>query len=43
MLGIEKFGAMPAPLSRWTSARDVPMLPEQTFRRWWKQNRGDQK
>lgn len=43
LLGVQKFGAMPAPLSRWTSARDVPMLPDQTFRQWWKKNRGDHK
>ena len=42
MLGVQGFGAIPGPLSRWTSARDVPMLPEQSFRQWWKKNRGDQ-
>jgi len=39
---VQGFGAIPGPLSRWTSARDVPMLPEQSFRQWWKKNRGDQ-
>ncbi len=43
MLGIKAFGAIPGPLSRWTGARDVPMLPAQTFRAWWKKNRGDSK
>ena len=39
-LRIKKFGAIPGPLGRWTGARDVPMLPDQTFRAWWKKNRG---
>ncbi len=40
LLGIKHFGAIPGPLSRWTGARDVPMLPAQSFRQWWKKNRG---
>lgn len=43
LLGVDRFGPLPAPLSRWTNARDVPMLPNQSFRQWWKKNRGDQK
>lgn len=38
---VTKFGPMPYPLSRWTDARDVPMMPEQSFRTWWKKNRGE--
>ncbi|GAA2178997.1 LutB/LldF family L-lactate oxidation iron-sulfur protein [Brooklawnia cerclae] len=43
LLGWKKIGPLPPPLSRWTDARDVPMLPEQTFRDWWKQNRETKK
>lgn len=42
-LGIEKIGPLPGPASRWTQARDVPMVPGQTFRQWWQQNRGENK
>ena len=28
-------GRMPAPLSRWTDARDLPAPPRESFRRWW--------
>lgn len=41
LMGLQKFGPMPPPLSRWTNARDVPMLPEESFRSWWRKNRGD--
>ena len=27
--------SLPFPMSRWTSSRDAPMPPEQTFREWW--------
>lgn len=40
LLRMKGFGAIPGPLSRWTDARDVPMMPDQTFRQWWKHNRG---
>lgn len=30
---------LPPPLSAWTSARDLPLPPAQTFRQWWKANR----
>lgn len=43
LFGWSKFGPLPAPLSRWTNARDVPMLPEQTFRQWWNENRKESK
>jgi L-lactate dehydrogenase complex protein LldF len=29
--------SLPWPLSRWTSARDAPVPPQQTFRDWWAQ------
>ena len=32
--------ALPWPLSGWTSARDVPVPPAETFRAWWSRTRG---
>jgi L-lactate dehydrogenase complex protein LldF len=29
-------GTLPPPLSGWTSSRDVPRPPKETFREWWK-------
>jgi L-lactate dehydrogenase complex protein LldF len=31
---------LPGKLAGWTQARDVKPIPEQTFREWWKANRG---
>lgn len=31
------FGALPWPASGWSSARDLPVPPKQTFRDWWKE------
>ena len=31
---------LPPPLSAWTSARDAPAPPAQTFRQWWKAKNG---
>lgn len=27
--------ALPPPLNGWTSSRDLPQPPSQTFRQWW--------
>jgi L-lactate dehydrogenase complex protein LldF len=32
---------LPGRLAGWTSARDLKPLPEQSFRRWWRENRGE--
>ena len=32
---------LPPPLSAWTSARDAPQPPAQTFREWWRTEHGD--
>ncbi|MEA5053150.1 MAG: LUD domain-containing protein, partial [Propionicimonas sp.] len=34
-------GPMPWPASPWTRARDLKMPAKQTFRAWWKKNRGE--
>jgi L-lactate dehydrogenase complex protein LldF len=31
--------ALPPPLSRWTTSRDVPKPPKETFREWWARTR----
>ncbi len=31
---------LPGPASGWTAARDLPVPPKQTFRQWWKAERG---
>jgi L-lactate dehydrogenase complex protein LldF len=31
--------SLPPPLSAWTQVRDAPVIPDQTFREWWKANR----
>lgn len=41
LLPIRTIGPLPPPLSRWTQNRDVPMVPKQTFRQWWKENRDE--
>jgi L-lactate dehydrogenase complex protein LldF len=33
---VARLHRLPPPLSRWTSARDVPLPPQQTFRDWWR-------
>ncbi|MFW0792513.1 LutB/LldF family L-lactate oxidation iron-sulfur protein [Gordonia sp. CPCC 205515] len=35
-------GALPWPMTGWASARDTPVPPAQTFRDWWKKERGQQ-
>jgi L-lactate dehydrogenase complex protein LldF len=32
---------LPPPLSAWTTARDAPAPPRQTFREWWRKEHGD--
>jgi L-lactate dehydrogenase complex protein LldF len=27
--------ALPPPLNGWTTSRDIPAAPRQTFRQWW--------
>ncbi len=31
---------LPWPGSKWTSTRDVPAVPKESFRMWWRRNRG---
>ena len=30
---------LPGPLAAWTSSRELPEVPEQTFREWWRETR----
>jgi len=34
---------LPPPLSGWSSSRDLPALPEETFREWWARTRGGER
>ncbi|PKW16644.1 LutB/LldF family L-lactate oxidation iron-sulfur protein [Saccharopolyspora spinosa] len=36
----EKISRLPWPGSRWTSARDAPLPASESFRTWWRNNRG---
>jgi L-lactate dehydrogenase complex protein LldF len=40
VVGATGRSALPPPLSAWTSARDLPEAPRQTFRAWWREQRG---
>ncbi|TAN20165.1 MAG: iron-sulfur cluster-binding protein [Actinomycetota bacterium] len=33
-------GSLPGVLGKWGGAREIPVVPEETFRMWWKRNRG---
>lgn len=35
-----KITSLPWPGSKWTSSRDVPAPPQESFRAWWRKNRG---
>ncbi len=35
-----RLSSLPPPLSAWTSSRDAPRPPEETFRQWWARTRG---
>ncbi|TCP56947.1 L-lactate dehydrogenase complex protein LldF [Tamaricihabitans halophyticus] len=35
-----KLSHLPWPGSKWTNARDVPVPPKESFRGWWRRNRG---
>ncbi len=37
-----RIARLPWPMSGWTSTRDLPEPPEETFREWWVRERGDQ-
>ena len=36
-----KIGALPFPASLWTTARDLPVAPKETFRQWWRRTHPD--
>jgi L-lactate dehydrogenase complex protein LldF len=38
--GTGRIRSLPPPLSAWTSARDLPAPPAETFREWWARTRG---
>jgi L-lactate dehydrogenase complex protein LldF len=38
--GSDRITALPPPLNGWTSARDAPAVPKESFRAWWRRTRG---
>jgi L-lactate dehydrogenase complex protein LldF len=34
-------GRLPGRLAGWTAVRDLKPIPDETFREWWKKNRGE--
>ena len=44
VLGPHKIGPLPVPVAnRWLDYRNIDHIPSQTFRDWWKANRGEEK
>jgi L-lactate dehydrogenase complex protein LldF len=40
LLWRQRIRSLPPPLSAWTSSRDLPAPPAETFREWWHRTRG---
>lgn len=40
VLPMSRLGPLPGPASAWTRARDMPMPAAESFRTWWKRNKG---
>lgn len=32
---------LPGPGAKWTASRDAPVVPKESFRAWWRRNRGE--